>query len=222
LILILETSSIYCSIAICNLDGAILYNKIAAKENAHAELLPAMVHEAIVAQNLKALAINAGPGSYTGLRIGTSLAKGLCYALKLPLIAVSGLRGLASQGKKVFPNAEVFISLLDARRDEAYAAVFNHELKPIQPIHFITITKQSFHEYANKSVIINGNCAVKMESIGTCLEQYKILNSEPRAEYYIDEAIAAFEEKKFENLAYFEPYYLKEYIPGIAKKAAKE
>uniref|UniRef100_UPI0030D8B1AA tRNA (adenosine(37)-N6)-threonylcarbamoyltransferase complex dimerization subunit type 1 TsaB n=1 Tax=Maribacter arcticus TaxID=561365 RepID=UPI0030D8B1AA len=169
-ILNLETSSTNCSVCLAK-DGVILAMKELNSENySHAEKLHVFIEEvmneaALKMQDLEAIAVSKGPGSYTGLRIGVSAAKGLCYALDVPLVSVSTLKSMASQLKSVDEDALV-IPVLDARRMEVYSAVFDNHLNQVRETKAEIIDEQSFEEYiGSTSVHFLGSGAEKIKGI---------------------------------------------------------
>lgn len=181
----------------------------------HAERLHVYIDEVLKEANLKpsnldAIAISKGPGSYTGLRIGVSAAKGLCYALNKPLISISTLKSLAHQIK--IENG-IIIPMLDARRMEVYSTVFDSEYKQIRDTQAQILDKSSFAEYLK-----NG----KVYFIGNGVEKTKGLIKHPNA-VFVDKklpsakqmgllAYAKYKKNDIEDVAYFEPYYLKDFI----------
>jgi tRNA threonylcarbamoyladenosine biosynthesis protein TsaB len=172
-------------------------------------------------ENLNAVAVSGGPGSYTGLRIGTSTAKGLCYALEIPLIEVSTLYGMTEQIIAITPNPERFLycPMLDARRMEVYTCLLDYQLKEIKAITPLVLTESSFEEILkDNEVIFFGNGAKKFKSImHSNSKALFIEETEPSAVAIGKLAIQKYEQKLFEDVAYYEPFYLKDVYITSAK-----
>ncbi len=167
----------------------------------------------ISSSDLSAIAISKGPGSYTGLRIGTSTAKGLCYSLDIPLISINTLKGLAKQVTMLDERAKLICPMLDARRNEVYTELFNHKLDAIKPTQALILDENSFAEDLKKSEIyFFGNGANKLQKVAKNENAILINNIVPNAKTIGLLAFNKFHEKDFENLAYFEPFYLKNFI----------
>jgi tRNA threonylcarbamoyladenosine biosynthesis protein TsaB len=163
---------------------------------------------------LDAVAVSSGPGSYTGLRIGASLAKGLCFGYNIPLIAVPTLRLLALQAASIVGNNgnSLICSMIDARRMEVYAAVYDFNLAEILPVHAEILSPMSYHSILiDRPVYFCGNGASKCREIITHPNAIFLDNIHPSAGYMASIAEAAWEAKQFEDTAYFEPLYLKEW-----------
>lgn len=214
-ILCLETATTNCSVAL-SIDGSI----VAIREDnnqgySHAELLHVFIEEVLKEGDMRmseldAVAVSKGPGSYTGLRIGVSTAKGLCYAMDLPLISIATLSSLASQ---VGENAEFIIPMLDARRMEVYSAVFNSEVEQLRETQAEIVNSSSYLTYLNQGkVIFIGNGIEKFKEICTHENAFFLDESNPSAGQMASIAEAKFKNGTFENVAYFEPYYLKDFI----------
>ena len=166
---------------------------------------------------MDAVCISEGPGSYTGLRIGVSTAKGLCFALHKPLIAVSTLQAMAWGAKEQFPDVDWYCPLIDARRMEVYCAVFDNELQIIEPIQNKIITTETFKEIIEKqSIVFSGNGLDKCKDVLWQHPNRFFADTKISARYLIALAHKKYEQQLFEDLAYFEPFYLKEFIAGKA------
>lgn len=222
LILNLETATTNCSVCL-SLKGEV----VSIRENntpnySHAEQLHVFIKECMDESgfsmtDLDAIAVSKGPGSYTGLRIGVSAAKGLCYALDIPLISIATLKSLA--GQLDVSNGEFIIPVLDARRMEVYSAVFDTDFNQIRETQAEVVSKQSFQDYLSKG---------KIHFIGSGAEKIKQTLPNVNAGYYTDAVPSAkemtllsfkkFKKANFENVAYFEPYYLKDFISSSLKK----
>ena len=219
-ILNIETATKNCSVAIAKNGETILCKEIAEEGYSHAEKLHVFIEEllkeaGVSFQELAAVAVSQGPGSYTGLRIGVSAAKGLCFALNIPLIAVDTLQTLASKAKiaegKIIP-------MLDARRMEVYSAVFNSDLEKERAIEAEIITEDSFKDYAETLYFV-GDCAEKCKSVLTkenfvFLEDIKYPSANEMSTISYDK----YQKSDTVDVAYFEPYYLKDFLMTTSKK----
>ncbi|MDR7209191.1 tRNA (adenosine(37)-N6)-threonylcarbamoyltransferase complex dimerization subunit type 1 TsaB [Flavobacterium piscis] len=219
-ILNIETATKNCSVAIARNGETILCKEIAEEGYSHAEKLHVFIEEAIIeaeinVHDLVAVAVSQGPGSYTGLRIGVSAAKGLCYALNIPLIAIDTLQILASQASV---EDGLIVPMLDARRMEVYSAIFNPKLETKREIQAEIITEDSFNEYA-ETIYFVGDCAEKCKPILTkanfvFLESIKF----PSAKEMSKISYAKYQISDTVDVAYFEPYYLKDFMITTSKK----
>ena len=217
LILNLETSSTNCSVCIAK-DGVMLALKELNSANySHAEKLHVFIEEvikeaAIKLEDLDAIAVSKGPGSYTGLRIGVSAAKGLCYALDIPLISVSTLKSMAAQ-LDIINDEAIIIPVLDARRMEVYSAVFDNQLHQIRETKAEIIDEQSFEKYISSNFVhFLGSGAEKIKGIFKNDNLTFHLDVVPSAKEMASISFEKFKNKDFENVAYFEPYYLKDFV----------
>lgn len=225
LILCIETTTEICSVALAQNGKTIGLLQI-EQGNTHAARLHGLVQN--VLQNagyglnqLSAVAVCKGPGSYTGLRVGVSAAKGYCYALDIPLIAIDSLTSLAAyfaQNNDMSPNA-LLVPMIDARRMEVYTAVFDQKLNMLEPIEAKIINEHSFSERLDQQeLIFFGNGAEK------CKERIRHKNAifVPQINCSADGlaviAKDAYLQKAFENVAYFEPFYLKDFVGTKSKK----
>lgn len=218
MILCIETATTNCSVALGK-DGKLLALKEDYSNNySHAERLHLFIEEILKENDLKpedlrAIAVSKGPGSYTGLRIGVSAAKGLCFALDLPLIAVPTLKSLALQVKQ--EKDGFIIPLLDARRMEVYTAGFTSENKKVFDTRAEILTPDSFSEYLeNASVAFIGSGVEKYSRICDHPNATFVEGKLPSAAEMVALAEEKFRKKKFEDVAYFEPYYLKDFMVG--------
>jgi tRNA threonylcarbamoyladenosine biosynthesis protein TsaB len=213
-ILNIETATKNCSVSIAKDGHTIVCSELADEGYSHAEKLHVFIEEVIAkagisAQDLKAVAVSQGPGSYTGLRIGVSAAKGLCYALNIPLIAVDTMQTLASQAGVTDGK---IIPMLDARRMEVYSAVFNSDLTLERAIKAEIIDENSFQEYTDKLYFI-GDCADKCKPVLTkdnfvFLENVKYPSAQAMSKISFDK----YQKSDTVDVAYFEPYYLKDFM----------
>ncbi len=229
MILQIETATSVCSAALSDKGNTIGIKQL-NEPNMHASrltlLVDALMQEAGLSfSGLDAVAVSKGPGSYTGLRIGVSTAKGFCYAADLPLIAIPTLESMASgfrsTSNEVFAENVLFVPMVDARRMEVYMSVFNHKLEPITGTAAEVIDAYSFDRYTKEvRLILFGNGADKFSGIFEGNKQIHVetgfLNS---AAHMSDPAFRKFGQKQFEDIAYFEPYYLKDFIPARPREA---
>jgi tRNA threonylcarbamoyladenosine biosynthesis protein TsaB len=225
IIIHIETSTNVCSVALSENESCI-FSKSNGDGMSHAALLSVFIAEALevlkeTGKKLDAVAVSSGPGSYTGLRIGVSTAKGLCYGLDIPLIAVSTLEILTAQALNKIENKEnaLFCAMIDARRMEVYAAFYNAKGEIKREISADIITSDSYIELlANQPVYFFGNGAEKCKSTITHPNARFIDNLIPLAENMIAFAEKSYNEKQFVDTAYFEPFYLKEFQTTTPKK----
>ena len=219
-ILNIETATKNCSVALAKEGKTILCKEIAEEGYSHAERLHVFIEEiikevGITFQDLIAIAVSQGPGSYTGLRIGVSAAKGLCYALDIPLIAVDTLQVLASQATV---SSGLIIPMLDARRMEVYSAIFNPKFEKIRAVQAEIITENSFEEL-QETLYFVGDCAEKCKSVLT-KENYIFLDEikYPSAKEMSGISFEKYQKNETVDVAYFEPYYLKDFMITTSKK----
>ncbi|MFC6262700.1 tRNA (adenosine(37)-N6)-threonylcarbamoyltransferase complex dimerization subunit type 1 TsaB [Flavobacterium panici] len=219
-ILNIETATKNCSVSIAKNGETILCKEIAEEGYSHAEKLHVFIEEVIAesgisVQDLKAIAVSQGPGSYTGLRIGVSAAKGLCFALNIPLIAVDTLQTLAS---KANVSDGKIIPMLDARRMEVYSEIFTADLEVERGIQAEIITEESFAAYTEKLYFV-GDCAEKCKSVlnkenFVFLEEIKYPSAREMSKISFDK----YQKSDTVDVAYFEPYYLKDFMMTLPSK----
>ena len=219
-ILNIETATKNCSVALAKEGKTILCKEIAEEGYSHAERLHVFIEEiikevGITSQDLIAISVSQGPGSYTGLRIGVSAAKGLCYALDIPLIAVDTLQVMASQ---VNVSSGLIIPMLDARRMEVYSAIFNPKFEKIRAVQAEIITENSFEEL-QETLYFVGDCAEKCKTVLT-KENYIFLDEikYPSAKEMSGLSFEKYQKNETVDVAYFEPYYLKDFMITTSKK----
>ncbi len=212
----IETATHICSVALSN-NGKTIDLIESYEDKTHAELLTVFIEQIlernhIDSKNLDAVCVSEGPGSYTGLRIGISVAKGICYGLKIPLISIPTLEAMAFGAKNKVSKHQILCPMIDARRMEVYTALYSSDLEIIEDTHAKIIDDNSFKEILeNQALIFFGTGSEKCKST--------ILN--PNAQFIDKTYISAsnmsslgfekFKNKEFENVAYFEPFYLKEF-----------
>jgi tRNA threonylcarbamoyladenosine biosynthesis protein TsaB len=219
-ILNLETATKNCSVAIAKDGKTILCKEMAEAGYSHAEKLHVFIEECLqelqlIPKDLSAVAVSQGPGSYTGLRIGVSAAKGLCFALNIPLIAIDTLQVLASQ---LTATEGVIIPMIDARRMEVYSAIFNSNLEKIRDVQAEIITENSFEE-SNETIHFVGDCSEKAKTV--LIKANFIFHDEivyPSAKEMCVLSFDKFKKNDFVDVAYFEPYYLKDFMITVSKK----
>ncbi len=217
LILSLETSAKICSVAL-HQQGVLIATEEIHIEHSHAGKLAVLI-EAVVKKSgitlsqLSAVAVSSGPGSYTGLRIGTSTAKGLCFALNIPLIAVGSLELLVHHMNKQNAGNAYLCPMIDARRMEVYCTVVDAAGKTIQPIEAKVIDASSFGALLElNKMIFFGDGADKCRDTITHPGAQFISGISPIASYMGEPAFQKFQQKQTEDLVNFEPYYLKEFM----------
>jgi tRNA threonylcarbamoyladenosine biosynthesis protein TsaB len=219
-ILNIETSTKNCSIAIAKEGKTILCKEIAEEGYSHAERLHVFIEEVIketgiALKDLSAVAVSQGPGSYTGLRIGVSAAKGLCYALDIPLIAIDTLQVLASQ---VTIANGLIIPMIDARRMEVYSAIFTPSFGNVRETQAEVITERSFEDLEGVVYFV-GDCAEKCKPV--LIKENFVFLDEIKYPSARQMSWLSFEKHKKNDtvdVAYFEPYYLKDFMFTVSKK----
>ena len=230
LILSIETGTDICSVALAN-DGELMALRESDEGRDHAKKVALFVDEllretGVQPSDLDAIAVGKGPGSYTGLRIGVSFAKGLCYALDIPLIAIGSLDALTEVAREDYDAGILDIEeeewakaklcpLVDARRMEVYAEVFDNEGKALTDVAAEVVTEDSFKEWRKDKFVIFGNGAKKCTEL---LSDAIFVDIAPSARGIVRLAEESFKAQKFEDLAYFEPFYLKEFLVIPSKK----
>lgn len=225
-LLALETSTTVCSVAL-SINGKIIAQRQTDQPNSHAQTLTVFIDEVmkesgLAYQSLDAIAVSEGPGSYTGLRIGVSSAKGLCYALSKPLIAISTLQTMCLQVQRLnttlITPQTLLVPMIDARRMEVYSAIYNSKSEIMRAVEAEIITEEAYSTLLNENhILFFGNGAEKCtETIIHPNAQY-IHNIVPLASDMLALAEASFAQNKFADIAYFEPFYLKEFMVSLPK-----
>ncbi|TKG90100.1 tRNA (adenosine(37)-N6)-threonylcarbamoyltransferase complex dimerization subunit type 1 TsaB [Puteibacter caeruleilacunae] len=229
LILHIETTTEVCSVALSKGDALVALKESGEGMN-HSKLLAVFVDEILNEQNIKAkdldaIAISGGPGSYTGLRIGTSVAKGLCYGANIPMIAVSPLQAMANH--VATNNADyqltqsdnrLYCAMIDARRMEVYAGIYDQQNEVKKEVSADIIDEDSYADFLKQEVVFFGNGADKC--IGTIADENAVFieGVKSSAQFMIPLALNAFEQKAFVDVAYYEPFYLKNFVATVPKK----
>lgn len=222
IILHLETATTNCSVSISKDDEIVVLKENNAASYSHSEQLHVFIKEALKEASLSfsdldAVAISKGPGSYTGLRIGVSAAKGICFSLDIPLISIPTLQSMARQVD--LKPGELVIPALDARRMEVYSCVYNNNYQEVRKTRAEIINEESFVEYLGENeVYVVGSGAEKCRGV---LQHPNFIFDEsvvPSAKDMVLMAFEKYESKQFEDVAYFEPYYLKDFVLQQKKK----
>ena len=221
-ILHIETSSKNCSVAISDGEELLCLCEEVSENYKQSESLHTFVEWAlegaeISLKDIEAVSLGKGPGSYTGLRIGAASAKGFCYGLKVPLIAVNSLETM----KEPFlgQNYDVIIPLIDARRMEVYCAVFDgNSGEMLTETEAKILDEQSFKELEGKKILFVGDGDKKAQEILQISGADFNENVYPSAKYLIKKSVEKFNRQDFEDVAYFEPFYLKDFH-GVKKKS---
>ncbi len=226
LILSLETSTKVCSVCLSENDNIIVKKEL-FEANSHATHLTVFIQDLFNENNnytindIDAVAVSSGPGSYTGLRIGVSVAKGICYALNKPLIAITSLEALAfaAINDKNLNCDTLICPMIDARRMEVYTALFNSKLEKVKEISAEIIDENSFNEeLKDQHIIFLGDGAAKCKESILSKNAIFLSNKAPLASNMVQIAYNKFQNKSFEDVAYFEPFYLKDFIATTPKK----
>ena len=224
-ILLIESSTALCSVALAE-GGVITSYKESSAPKAHASLTAVFIRDILSERGISlndcdAVCVSMGPGSYTGLRVGVSTAKGLCFGSGKPLMAVGTLDTLVAQAREIpglDGDLKYVIPMIDARRMEVYTAVFTPEGKQLTPTAPAIIDENSFAEQLEQGV-----CLFIGDGAGKCADVIRHPNAHfiqcnPKASAMLDPAMSAYKEKRFEDVAYFEPFYLKEFVATVSKK----
>lgn len=225
-ILNIDTSTNVCSVAVSQ-DGAVIFEKEDHSGPNHAERLGSFIDEALSftdnhAIPFDAVAVSCGPGSYTGLRIGVSMAKGICYGRGLKLIGVPTLELLCVPvllDEIVTEDDALLCPMLDARRMEVYAQLFDRALHEVRPIHADVVEADTYNEYLDQHpVYFFGNGAAKCQQVITHPNAHFITGIEPLAKNMMPLAERRMAQQKFEDVAYFVPFYLKNFVAKLPRK----
>ena len=230
MILCIETSTAVCSVALVDKGDVIAMREGLDGQN-HAEKITVFIDEMmkearISYKELDAVAVSMGPGSYTGLRIGVSTAKGFCYAMEKPLLAVDTLAAMANGfiSQQMTDNGQqtpsnIFCPMIDARRMEVYSAFFNEKLERISETEALIIDENSFSDLKeNHHLYLFGDGADKLASLFKDDEKITVVEKfHCSATYMATMAEESLVKKDFVDVAYFEPFYLKNFVPGIPK-----
>lgn len=224
LILSIETSTPVCSVALTMSRETLATEKLFL-EKSHSNLLTLVIenlckHAGVSMKEIDAVAVSEGPGSYTGLRIGVSTAKGICYALEKPLVAIPTLAAMAFQVNQSNPFGYLLCPMLDARRMEVYASVFDSSLNVQEEISPVILDEDSYQEtLKEQKVLFFGDGSNKFEALVANNPNAGFVKGISPSAWAVGKlASEKFEQSDFVDLAYFEPFYLKEYKAAKPKK----
>lgn len=216
-ILCIETSGLTCSVAIHDDAGLIAHRTRRADQYIHSEKLHVFISEAMAEAgldpgHLEAVAVSGGPGSYTGLRIGVAAAKGLAMALDIPLIAVPTCRVIAGELRRRLPGSPAYVAMIDARRMEVYTASFDSEMNETAGLRAVVLSDSFFAAFP-PGTVFGGDGAAKGAVLSA--QGASLVELYPDASMMGEEARERLDSGRTEDAAYYEPVYLKEFIPGV-------
>ncbi len=224
LILSLDTSTKACSVALHN-KGELVASRNLLEDKSHSVKLMALIDEVMeesgqALEDLSAIAVSKGPGSYTGLRIGVSTAKGLCYALGIPLLSEVSLILMANQVRNNVTKESLLCPMIDARRMEVYCALYNTGMDVVEEVNAKIIDETSFSMELDKGPVYffgdgSGKCK---EVLGNHSNANFVENIHPSAQWMGESIYKKFVAQEFEDVAYFEPFYLKDFIATTPRK----
>ena len=224
IILQIETATPVCSVALA-IEGKCVAFKELIKENSHSSLVTVMIEELLKEQKLTpkqldAVAVSMGPGSYTGLRIGASVAKGMCYALEIPLIAVSTLKAMAWGIRETYgiKTNTLYCPMIDARRMEVYATIVDAELQAILEDVPVILDDSSFSEFLNDNTIVFAGDGCEKSKIVITSQNSKFIDILASARWMCELSENSYKLKNFADTAYFAPFYLKEFQTTVPRK----
>lgn len=224
LILLLETATSTCSVALAE-NGIIIAVKEVNERNIHASHITLFIEEIMLKaekeySDLRAIAISKGPGSYTGLRIGVSTAKGLCYALDIPLLGINTIEAMVFGLMESFdiPDSGLLIPMVDARRMEVYTGIYRKDLSLVESVSAKIVDIDSFNEFKEQELFLFGDGADKFKVLFADQPNINFIDFSTSASHLNSLASKKFRDSEFENLAYFEPFYLKDFLFTVSKK----
>ncbi len=228
-ILCIETGTSTCSVALGYDDFCLDVEESNDPNNNHARNLTQFIEDLLKRQGIKpkdlaAVAVSKGPGSYTGLRIGVSAAKGICYGANIPLIAVGSLYSMAqgaiawlAENKNSY-KPDLLCPMIDARRMEVYTQLFNMSLQQKSSVDAKILDEKSYADLLeDQKILFFGNGSVKAKAIVNHTNSSFINDFKPSARFMLEYASRLYKLKRFEDVAYFEPLYLKDFVATIAK-----
>ncbi|MGI9653058.1 tRNA (adenosine(37)-N6)-threonylcarbamoyltransferase complex dimerization subunit type 1 TsaB [Chryseobacterium sp. RLHN22] len=224
-ILYLETSSKNCSVAISDGEKLLCVCEEVSENYKQSESLHTFVEWALegaklTMKDIEAVSLGKGPGSYTGLRIGAASAKGFCYGLKIPLLAVNSMESMIEPF--LGQNFDYIITLVDARRMEVYTAVYDGQTgNEISPTEAKILDESAFEEFKGKKILFVGDGASKAKDVLQLPNAEFKADIYPSAKYLVKKTLEKIEKQEFEDIAYFEPFYLKDFH-GVKKKQKSE
>lgn len=218
-ILCIETSTRNCSVALAINGEVVALEEKATEAYVHAEELHPFIRRVLHAAFLKpdqldAVMVSSGPGSYTGLRIGVAAAKGLAYALSIPLLTIDTLRSMAQHACNKHPEFDAYWPMIDAKRMEVYTLKFTRDT--ISPVEAVELSDDYFSE-KDKKILVFGDGADKCQQWASSNIHVKS-DIVPSAVFLARPAEQLFHDKTFSDVAYFEPFYLKDFVPGTPKR----
>jgi tRNA threonylcarbamoyladenosine biosynthesis protein TsaB len=229
-ILVIETSTEICSVAL-TIDG-VRVDMIESKEGQnHARLVTVFAEDILLRNDMKpqelvAVAVSKGPGSYTGLRIGVSTAKGICFASHIPLIAIGTLEAMTHHvihNRHLYnipvDKPTLFCPMIDARRMEIFSMLYDEDSSVVKPISAVIVDETFLsEELAEKQIVFFGNGSEKCRQMLRSPNALFVSEVEASAKYMCDLVWEMYNKKQFEDVAYFEPFYLKDFIATVSKK----
>ena len=221
-ILNIETSTAVCSVALASV-GKVIALQESSQPNVHAEKIAVFVNilmeqAGLPFSALDAIAVGTGPGSYTGLRIGTSTAKGLCYALDKPLIAIPTLKAMAMASAELLKRKDIYYcSMIDARRLEVYTAIYDYKGNEVMPVEAKILDEYSFGDILNDiEIAFAGDGMPKLKKLSPPDDTHHIWMDEvyASATNLVMLSEEAYLQRHFADVAYYEPFYLKDFVAG--------
>ena len=223
LLLAIETTTKNCSVALFENSNLVQLKEQTSDKYSHAEQLTFFIEEVVRKNNISlqeidGIALSKGPGSYTGIRIGTSTAKGLCYSLDIPLISVSTLNSMAF-GISHKEDYKLYCPMLDAKRMEVFAAIYDQSNNEVREIRADIVDENTYAEFMEDKILFFGDGSSKCKSIINNPNAYFIDGAFPSAKDMGILGFEKFENKDFEDVVYFEPYYLKDFVVVTKKKS---
>ena len=227
--LLIESGTIVCSVAFA-IDGKVVGLRESNDEKAHASKLTVFIDQlaketGVNISALDAIVVSKGPGSYTGLRIGVSVAKGICYAAEKPLISISSLDSMVCGANVLYKSMiekngiDYLCPMIDARRMEVYTALYDNTFIRIKDIEALVVDESTFkNNLSDKKILFFGNGAAKCCQTINHPNAFFVDDFSPSAQFMIPLALDAFAHQTFEDVAYFEPYYLKDFVATVSRK----
>jgi tRNA threonylcarbamoyladenosine biosynthesis protein TsaB len=222
-LLYIETSTNICSIGI-SVNNEMAALRESSLPNVHSKNTTVFISEVLSQLNMQpadidAVVVSLGPGSYTGLRIGVSSAKGICFAISKPLIAINSLQALARKAAHDYDDTHLFCPMIDARRMEVYSGIYDNTNNEIRKVQADVVDENTYVDYVNdKKLVLLGDGASKFTDLFANDSRYVIdAKYQFSATNMIEMAQEAYEHKIFEDVAYFEPFYLKDFIAGAPR-----
>ncbi|GAB4343535.1 MAG: tRNA (adenosine(37)-N6)-threonylcarbamoyltransferase complex dimerization subunit type 1 TsaB [Flammeovirgaceae bacterium] len=225
MILSIETSTSACSVSLHQVQsGEVRVYLELQIEKSHSSFLTILLDQAlrfggVDMRELKAIVVSSGPGSYTGLRIGSSAAKGLCYALEIPLIGVNALEAMRAEVNSYYRDKDdvLLCPMIDARRMEVYSAIYDSKGYCIKEPHPLIVKENSFDEFKDKDLLFFGNGSLKCQKVLTD-KRFRFLEGiVPTAKWLGKIGVKKYHARQYEDVAYFEPDYLKEFMTTVPK-----